>query len=92
MVLETPFRAFSCSLFLSARHAHYGTYVFPDTSQVKDCLKQNEELRGILDKLRTEQAKGFVEPHNSGVHETSSPAFTAEIISLKVGFSLNVLC
>ena len=24
--------------------------------QVKDCLKQNEELRNMLDKLRTEQA------------------------------------
>ncbi|PON82683.1 myosin heavy chain-like protein [Trema orientale] len=56
-------------------------------NQVKDCLKQNEELRGILDKLRTEQAKGFVEPHNAGVNETGSPAYTYEIISLKVGSS-----
>ncbi|EXC10732.1 hypothetical protein L484_025316 [Morus notabilis] len=52
-------------------------------NQVKDCLKQNEELRGILDKLRIEQAKGFVEPHDAGINQTGSPAYTAEIISLK---------
>lgn len=59
--------------------------------QVKDCLKQNEELRGILDKLRIEQAKGFVEPHDAGINQTGSPAYTAEIISLKVGCSLNAV-
>lgn len=51
--------------------------------QVKDCLKQNEELRGILEKLRTEQAKGFVDLHNAGLNQTDSPAYTSEIISLK---------
>ncbi|XP_062085050.1 autophagy-related protein 23 [Humulus lupulus] len=51
-------------------------------NQVKDCLRQNEELRGILDELRIKQAKGFVEPH-AGVNEAGSPAYTAEIISLK---------
>lgn len=60
--------------------------------QVKDCLKQNEELRGILEKLRTEQAKGFVDLHNAGVNQTDSPAYASEIISLKVGFSLNATC
>ncbi|KAM6597220.1 hypothetical protein CsatA_007744 [Cannabis sativa] len=52
-------------------------------NQVKDCLRQNEELRGILDELRIKQAKGFVEPL-AGVNEAGSPAYAAEIISLKV--------
>ncbi|KAM6578074.1 hypothetical protein CsatB_029911 [Cannabis sativa] len=52
-------------------------------NQVKDCLQQNEELRGILDELRIKQAKGFVEPL-AGVNEAGSPAYAAEIISLKV--------
>ncbi|XP_030503800.2 uncharacterized protein LOC115719054 [Cannabis sativa] len=51
-------------------------------NQVKDCLQQNEELRGILDELRIKQAKGFVEPL-AGVNEAGSPAYAAEIISLK---------
>ncbi|KAF6161112.1 hypothetical protein GIB67_007753 [Kingdonia uniflora] len=32
-------------------------------NQVKDCLNQNEELRGLLDKLRTEQA--YMQPLNA---------------------------
>ncbi|KAK9279501.1 hypothetical protein L1049_013180 [Liquidambar formosana] len=50
-------------------------------SQVKDCFKQNEELRGMLDKLRTEQAsvpslqdKGIPgtlsKPNNDGANES----------------------
>lgn len=57
--------------------------------QVKDCLKQNEELRGILDKLRTEQAKIFVEPHRDGIDESGSSTYPTEVLSLKVGFRVN---
>lgn len=62
--------------------------------QLKDCLKQNKELREVLDKLRTEQANvfssnnremltGLKEPHR-GVNETGSQTYTFEILSLKV--------
>lgn len=57
--------------------------------QVKDCLKQNEELRGILDNLRTEQAKVFVEPHKDEVDNTGSSPYTTEVLSLKVGCKLH---
>lgn len=52
--------------------------------QVKDCLKQNEELRGILDKLRTEQAKGLLGSHNSGADDTGSSEYTTEVLLIKV--------
>ncbi|KVI03632.1 myosin heavy chain, non-muscle isoform X1 [Cynara cardunculus var. scolymus] len=62
-------------------------------NQVKDCLKQNEELRSMLDKLRTEQAsisivndreshKGVLEFNKEGAGEISQ-AYTAEVVSLK---------
>ncbi|KAF5821577.1 hypothetical protein HanRHA438_Chr01g0016041 [Helianthus annuus] len=61
-------------------------------NKVKDCLKQNEELRTMLDKLRTEQASMSIindrEGHkrslesNNGVSEISQ-AYTAEVVSLK---------
>ncbi|KAM7259909.1 hypothetical protein ACFE04_015650 [Oxalis oulophora] len=55
-------------------------------SQVKDCLKQNEELRGFLDKLRTEQNKtivgGSLEAHGNA-EETGSRAQLSEIFTLK---------
>ncbi|KAJ6691829.1 hypothetical protein OIU79_013750 [Salix purpurea] len=62
-------------------------------NQLKDCLKQNEELRAILDKLRTEQAnvlsndreilRGSTEIQRDGVTETGSQAYATEIFSLK---------
>ncbi|KAG5238277.1 hypothetical protein OIU76_014764 [Salix suchowensis] len=62
-------------------------------NQLKDCLKQNEELRAILDKLRTEQANvlsndreilgGSAEIQRDGVTETGSQAYATEIFSLK---------
>lgn len=60
-------------------------------NQVKDCLKQNEELRGMLDKLRTEQAnisnlndhKGMLGSDKEGVDETVSQAYFIEVVSLK---------
>lgn len=52
--------------------------------QVKDCLKQNEELRGILDKLRTDQAKGLLDSHNNGSNKTGSAEYTTEFFSIKV--------
>ncbi|XP_076892353.1 uncharacterized protein LOC143544079 [Bidens hawaiensis] len=61
-------------------------------NQVKDCLKQNEELRVMLDKLRTEQASiSTINDHegqkrnlesNNGASEISQ-AYTTEVISLK---------
>ncbi|KAK8488811.1 hypothetical protein V6N13_000945 [Hibiscus sabdariffa] len=57
-------------------------------NQVKDCLKQNEELRRGLDNLRTEQASllsknGSLGVHKGGATETDSQANTTEILSLK---------
>ena len=48
--------------------------------QLLECLKQNEELRGILDKLRMEQARSLPD----GAHEIGSSASTAEMASMKV--------
>ncbi|KAG2670067.1 hypothetical protein I3760_14G066600 [Carya illinoinensis] len=53
-------------------------------NQVKDCLKQNEDLRGTLDKLRTEQTKGLPGSYKDGVNETGPAPTTTEVLSLKV--------
>ncbi|KAK8601627.1 hypothetical protein V6N13_058689 [Hibiscus sabdariffa] len=57
-------------------------------NQVKDCLKQNEELRRVLDTLRTEQASLLSKNGSSGLckggtTETDSQANTTEVLSLK---------
>ncbi|KAJ7947585.1 myosin heavy chain-related [Quillaja saponaria] len=52
-------------------------------NQVKECLKQNEELRGTLDKLRTEQAKAFPDSSKYDTVEIGSSASTTEMLSLK---------
>ncbi|XP_050236381.1 uncharacterized protein LOC126686390 [Mercurialis annua] len=63
-------------------------------NQLKECLKQNEELRGVLAKMRTEQAnllssggreflKNAPERYSNGVNETDSQSYTTEVISLK---------
>lgn len=63
--------------------------------QVKDCLKQNEELRGILEKLRTEQAsfmsvndkdilRDFSEPSKDAVSQNGSEMHENEFLALKV--------
>lgn len=56
-------------------------------SQVKDCLRQNEELRAMLDKVRTEQANTSTLSENSIQKdlgdETTLQANPAEVISLK---------
>ena len=46
---------------------------------MKECFKQNEELRGILDKLRMEQTS-----FSSGAHDTSASVSVTEMASLKV--------
>ncbi|XP_021720785.1 myosin-4-like [Chenopodium quinoa] len=62
-------------------------------NQVKECLKQNEELRGMLDKLRTEQintmssngvqmTNGSLGTNNHGKSDTES-ADTDDILKLK---------
>lgn len=64
-------------------------------NQVKECLKQNEQLRGMLDKLRTEQisfmpsnggkmSDGSFEANTSGKSETSAVDYTNEVLNLKV--------
>ncbi|XP_031112400.1 paramyosin [Ipomoea triloba] len=63
-------------------------------NKVKDCLKQNEELRGLLDKLRTEQSgigsandkpsqRGFFGSNKEGGNGAQASEYTAEIVSLK---------
>jgi len=49
-----------------------------------ECLKQNEELRGILEKLRVEQANGLPESFKNEVYEVGSSTSTGEVASLKV--------
>ncbi|KAK2993152.1 hypothetical protein RJ640_015339 [Escallonia rubra] len=62
-------------------------------NQVKDCLQQNHELRGMLDRLRTEQAtipalngeeiqRGMSISNKEG-DETSSQAYTDAVVVLK---------
>lgn len=64
-------------------------------NQVKECLKQNEELRGMLDKLRTEQinimssnrgkiADGSFESNTQGKSESTTVDYTNEVLNLKV--------
>ncbi|KAJ1412345.1 putative myosin-14 isoform X2 [Sesbania bispinosa] len=52
-------------------------------NQVMECLKQNEELRGILDKLRMEQARGLPDSIKNGASEIRSSASTGEMASIK---------
>lgn len=60
---------------------------------MKDCLKQNEGLRKVLDELRTEQANSLPVSYRDGAAETQSPPLTAELLSLKVSLLLGIsLC
>lgn len=63
--------------------------------QLKDCLSQNEELRGVLFKMRMEQAnmlssgdreilKSSTEHKSNGINGTGSQIYTTEVLSLKV--------
>lgn len=61
-------------------------------NQVKDCLKQNEELRGMLNKLRAEQTSllpnneipfSLSEGNKDGGNNTGPQAYTTEILFLK---------
>lgn len=54
--------------------------------QVMECLKQNEELRGILDNLRNEQARGLPDYSKNGAHEIPSLGSTEEMTSMKVSY------
>jgi len=71
--------------------------------QVKECLKQNEELRGMLDKLRTEQISvmssngghmvdGSFEANTDGKSETSAVDYTNEVLNLKVSIWHETTC
>ncbi|XP_024169828.1 uncharacterized protein LOC112176228 isoform X2 [Rosa chinensis] len=50
---------------------------------VKDYLKQNEVLRGILDKLRTDQARGLLDSHHNGSNKTGLAEYTPKVLSIK---------
>ncbi|XP_065879955.1 uncharacterized protein [Euphorbia lathyris] len=63
-------------------------------NQLKDCLKQNEELRGALSKMRTEQAnmvyssdkeavRSSSTDHSNRSIENGSQIHTTEVLSLK---------
>ncbi|KAI4352654.1 hypothetical protein L6164_006885 [Bauhinia variegata] len=52
-------------------------------NQVKECLKQNEELRGILDNLQLEQARGLPDSFKNGANEIGSSVPASEMLSLK---------
>ncbi|CAI9288008.1 unnamed protein product [Lactuca saligna] len=56
-------------------------------NQVKDCLKQNEELRSMLDKLRTESIMNNERQNHipTGISESNKEgeAYTTELVSLK---------
>ncbi|KAL7598794.1 hypothetical protein Lser_V15G26576 [Lactuca serriola] len=54
-------------------------------NQVKDCLKQNEELRSMLDKLRAESIMNNENHIHSGISESykEGEAHTTELVSLK---------
>nr|KAJ0222521.1 hypothetical protein LSAT_V11C200079850 [Lactuca sativa] len=54
-------------------------------NQVKDCLKQNEELRSMLDKLRIESIMNNENHIHSGISESNKEeeAHTTELVSIK---------
>ncbi|XP_004291510.1 PREDICTED: paramyosin [Fragaria vesca subsp. vesca] len=76
-------RLFEENSNLSSSHQEAMSIAVHWENQVKDCLKQNEELRGILDKLRTDQAKGLLDSHNNGSNKTGSAEYTTEVLSIK---------
>lgn len=64
--------------------------------QVKDCLKQNDELRSMLHKLRMEQAGRTSMSDNMGLpefskDETAPVTVSPEIISLKVSTPVRII-
>lgn len=69
---------------------------------MKDCLKQNEELRGMLDKLRTEKTNmpmlneaitqsKLLDSNKDGGDETRQHAYLAEVVSLKVRLYMSII-
>ncbi|KAG8663014.1 hypothetical protein MANES_01G168300v8 [Manihot esculenta] len=70
-------------------------------NQLKDCLKQNEELHGVLVTMRMEQANmissggrenlgSSTERYSNGINEIDSRMHTTEIISLKCLLSFTI--
>ncbi|KAI4383870.1 hypothetical protein MLD38_009664 [Melastoma candidum] len=61
--------------------------------QVKDCLKQNEELRGVINRLRTEQVsppsnngqelKGAQEARRDVSNQMTTSAYSSDVLFLK---------
>ncbi|KAM5583504.1 cilia- and flagella-associated protein 157 [Rosa sericea] len=76
-------RLFEENSNLSSSHQEAMSIALHWENQVKDCLKQNEELRGILDKLRTDQAKGLLDSHSNGSNKTGLAEYTPEVLSIK---------
>ncbi|KAM7496499.1 hypothetical protein LguiA_020913 [Lonicera macranthoides] len=85
-------RLFEENSNLSSAYQEAAGVVVHWENQVKDCLKQNKELRGMLDKLRAEQAS-ILTPNIDesqrgrskleGESEMDTQAYTPESISLK---------
>lgn len=65
-------RLFEENSNISASYQEALTVTVQWENQVKDCLKQNEELRGSLDKLRNEQA--YIVPVNNEEVKSKSEA------------------
>ncbi|OIT30713.1 hypothetical protein A4A49_17935 [Nicotiana attenuata] len=85
-------RLFEENYSLSSAHQEALGVAVQWENQVKDCLKQNEELRAILDKLRTDQAaiataNNLIQEGVSGSIKGSKNEFQgtqyAEILSIK---------
>ncbi|XP_058099419.1 uncharacterized protein LOC131243837 isoform X2 [Magnolia sinica] len=86
-------RLFEENSNLSASYEDAKGVVVQWENQVKDCLKQNEELRSLLDKLRADQANMLhvrdrevrlgVEPENDGKNASGAQAYSSENLSLK---------
>ncbi|KAL3518139.1 hypothetical protein ACH5RR_020728 [Cinchona calisaya] len=84
-------RLFEENSNLSSAYQEASGVVVHWENQVKDCLKQNDELRSMLHKLRMEQAGrpslndgvGFSESSKDGKDEITPLALSPEIMSLK---------
>ncbi|XP_062015665.1 uncharacterized protein LOC133732191 [Rosa rugosa] len=76
-------RLFEENSNLSSSHQEAMSIAVHWENQVKDYLKQNEELRGVLDTLRTDQAKGLLDSHNKGSNKTGLAEYTPEVLSIK---------
>ncbi|CAH9073206.1 unnamed protein product [Cuscuta europaea] len=87
-------RLFEENSNLSSANEEANRVIVQWENQVKDCIKQNEELRSLLEKLRTEQAgleisddklthRGLVGSNREGENGTQAPDSAPDVVSLK---------